>query len=223
MFVKERQLCWNCLSNGHKIKDCASTTKCRIDSCSKTHHTLLYEPSFKPVNLSNPVIPITNPSEENIQNHVLSSAFTNSAFLQIFAVILRSGETCIRTNALLDTNSDATLVRFDIANYLKLDGVTQNLNIANAVLNQKTLHSKLVSFEIYSDSQPDSFTFTNAWVVSNTKSTIQIPSIYPFRYTHLRDIPFPKLHSGDVTSIIGTDFPKLLLNIKKGSILNHLQ
>ena len=154
---------------------------------------------------------------------MLSSAFTNSAFLQIFAVILRSGETCIRTNALLDTNSDAVLVRFDIANYLKLDGVTQNLNIANAVLNQKTLHSKLVSFEIYSDSQPDSFTFTNAWVVSNTKSTIQIPSIYPFRYTHLRDIPFPKLHSGDVTSIIGTDFPKLLLNIKKGSILNHLQ
>ena len=28
----------------------------------------------------------------------------------------------------------------------------------------------------------------------------------------MRDIPIPKLHAGDVTLIIGTDFPKLLLN-----------
>ena len=59
------------------------------------------------------------------------------------------------TSALLETGSDATLVRSGIANYLKLDGVTQNLRIVNAVLNQKPLQSILVSFEIYSDSQPD--------------------------------------------------------------------
>ena len=128
---------------------------------------LLHDPSFKPVNLSNPVNPITNPSKESIQNHVLSSAFTNSSILQIIPVILKSGKTWIRTNALLDTSSAATLVRSDIANYLKLDGVTQNLKIANAVLNQKPLQSKLVSFEIYSDSQPDPFTITNAWLVPN--------------------------------------------------------
>ena len=118
---------------------------------------------------------------------MLSSAFTNSEFLQIIPVILKSGETCIRANALLDTDSDAILVRSNIVNYLKLDGVTQNLKIANAILNQKPLQSKLVSFGIYSDSQPDPFTITNAWVV-------------------------PKLHPGDVTLITGTDFPKLLLN-----------
>ena len=147
-FVKEKQLCWNCLSKGRKIKDCASTIRCRIDSCNKSITLCYMNPCFKPVNLSNPVNPITNPSEENIQNHVLSSAFTDSAFLQIIPVILKSGETCIRTNALLDTGSDATLVRSGIANYLKLDGVTQNLKIANAVLNQKPLQYKLVSFEI---------------------------------------------------------------------------
>ena len=107
---------------------------------------LLHDPSFKPVDLSNPVNPITNPSEENIQNHVLSSAFTNAAFLQIIPVILKSGETCIRTNALLDTGSDDTLVRSDISNYLKLDGITQNLKIANVILNQKPLQSKLAFF-----------------------------------------------------------------------------
>ena len=145
---------------------------------------------------------------------MLYSAFTNSAFLQIIPVVSKSGETCIRTYVLLDTCSDATLVRSDIANYLKLDGVTQNLKIANAVLNQKPLQSKLVSFEIYSDSQPDPFTITNAWVVPNLSVKYQKynPNSIKLSYTHLRDIPIPKLHAGDVTLIIGTDFPKLLLN-----------
>ena len=86
-------------------------------------------------------------------------------FSQTIPVILKSGETCISINALLDTGSDVTIVRSDIENYLKLDGVTQNLKIANAVLNQKPLQSKLVSFEIYSDSLPDPFIIANAWVV----------------------------------------------------------
>ena len=34
-FVKEKQLFWNCLTKGHKIKDCTSTGKCRKDYCSK--------------------------------------------------------------------------------------------------------------------------------------------------------------------------------------------
>ena len=113
-----------------------------------------------------------------------------------------------------DTGSDVTLVRSDIANYLKLDGITQNLKIANAVLNQKRLQSKLVSFEIYSDSQPDPFTITNARVVPNlsVKYRKYNPNSVKLSYTHLRDIPIPKLHPGDVTLIIRTNFPKLLLN-----------
>ena len=84
---------------------------------------LLHDPSFKPVNLSNPVNPITTPSKKNIQNHVLSGAFTNPAFLQIISVILKSGKTCIKTNALLDSGLDATLVTSNFAYYLKLDCV----------------------------------------------------------------------------------------------------
>ena len=84
---------------------------------------LLHDPSFKPVNLSNPVNPITTPSKKNIHNPVLSGAFTNSAFLQIISVILKSGKTCIKTNALLDSGLDATLVTSNFAYYLKLDCV----------------------------------------------------------------------------------------------------
>ena len=145
---------------------------------------------------------------------MLSSAFTNSAFLQIIPVIFKSGETCIRINSLLDTGSDATLVRLDIANYLKLDGVTQKSKIANAILNQKPLQSKLVSFEIYSDSPPDPFTIANAWVVPNlsVKYRKYNPNFIILSYTHLRDIPSSKLHPWDVTLIIVRNFPKFFFN-----------
>ena len=97
---------------------------------------------------------------------------------------------------------------------MKLDGVTQNLKIANAVSNQKPLQTKLVFFEIYSDSQPDPFTITNVWVVPNMSIKYRKYNLNSLKlaYTHLRDIPIPKLHPGDVTLIIGTNFPKLLLN-----------
>ena len=76
------------------------------------------------------------------------------------------------------------------------------------------MQSKLVSFEIYSDSQPDPFTITNAWVDPNlgAKYRKYNPSSIKLSYTHLRDIPIPKLHPRGVTLIFGIDFPKLLLN-----------
>ena len=106
-----------------------------------------------------------------------------------------SGETYIRTIALLDTGSDATLVRSDIANCLKLDAVTQNLKIANAVLNIIPLQSKLVYLEIYSNSQPDPFTVTNAWVVPSLSVKYQKynPNSVKLSYAHLRDIPIPRV------------------------------
>ncbi len=38
--VKENQLCYNCLSRGHKTKDCKSSHRCH--KCLKHHHTSLH-------------------------------------------------------------------------------------------------------------------------------------------------------------------------------------
>ena len=81
-------------------------------------------------------------------------------------------------------------------------------------MNQEPLQSKLLPFEIYSASQPDRFTITNAWVVPylSVKYRKYNPNPVKLSYTHLRDIAIPKLHPEDVTLIIGTDFTKLLLH-----------
>ena len=81
-------------------------------------------------------------------------------------------------------------------------------------MDQKTLQSKLVFFAIFSDSQPDPFTITNAWVVSNLSVRYRNynPNSIKLSYIDLRDIPIPKLNPRDVTLIIETGFRKLLLN-----------
>ena len=77
-------------------------------------------------------------------------------------------------------------------------------------MDQKTLQSKLVFFAIFSDSQPDPFTITNAWVVSNLSVRYRNynPNSIKLSYIDLRDIPIPKLNPRDVTLIIETGFQK---------------
>lgn len=38
--VKQKRLCFNCLSHGHNTRECVSTYKCK--TCGKPHHTLLH-------------------------------------------------------------------------------------------------------------------------------------------------------------------------------------
>ena len=48
VIVEKERFCWNCLAEGHQIKECKSNVKCRITNCGKRHHTLLHE--IKPPN-----------------------------------------------------------------------------------------------------------------------------------------------------------------------------
>ena len=51
---------------------------------------------------------------------------------------------------------------------------------------------------------------TNAWVVPSLSVKYQKynPNSIKLSYAHLTDIPIPRLHPGDVTLTIGTDFRK---------------
>ena len=40
--VKQKKLCFNCLSNTHMINTCKSKRHCQVDNCQKRHHTLLH-------------------------------------------------------------------------------------------------------------------------------------------------------------------------------------
>ena len=69
--AKKHNLCFNCLSRGHSIKDCKCKTRCK--ECQRKHHTLLHDPNFEPKASQN--------SGQEIETHYVESKVTT--YLQI--------------------------------------------------------------------------------------------------------------------------------------------
>lgn len=99
--VELYKLCWNCLSKGHIIKNCNSEVRCRMRGCGKKHHTLIHQPDKSE----------TPPSA---RTHNIKS-ITSKTYLQIVPVTISNGINSLQTNAVLDTGSDSSLIRQDIA------------------------------------------------------------------------------------------------------------
>ena len=51
-FVVTENLCFNCLSKGDVLKNSKSGFSCRINGCSRKHHTLLHDNSRVNINVS---------------------------------------------------------------------------------------------------------------------------------------------------------------------------
>ena len=104
-FVSDNKLCFNCLSKGHQLNDCKSDFRCREDNCNGKHHTLLHQ-ELKAGDLT-------------INNCNINRDIDNTTYLQIIPVTFHNNTNSVRTWALLDTGSDATLISEEIVDKLK--------------------------------------------------------------------------------------------------------
>ena len=105
------------MAKGHILKSCPCKVNCRIPNCNKRHHTSLHESTQ-----------ITTQTNQNIaSNNVNNNNLEKNKFLQIIPIIISNGTKYIKTNALLDTGSDATLLKSEIAKKLRLNGDYKNL------------------------------------------------------------------------------------------------
>ena len=148
-FAVKENLCFDCLSKGHVLKNCKSDFSCRIDGCSKKHHTLLHDESRVNINVSSTV----------------SNA--KVTYLQVLLIYVSNGTRSVKVNALLDSRSDSTLVTKVLADKLKLTGEDQPLTLSNAVCRSTRTMSKLVKFQISSPSHPSKILISNTWAVEN--------------------------------------------------------
>ena len=103
-FVSTNKFCWNCLSKAHFVKQCKSKYRRKFDKCGKLHHSLLHEtepPDKK------------HPQENKSQTLLLlvNSHNKSNCYLKVLPVILSNGSFKVQTNALLDSESNSTLVK----------------------------------------------------------------------------------------------------------------
>ena len=77
--VRQKKLCFNCLSNTHMINTCKSKRHCQVDNCQKRHHTLLHSEKM-PVPSSPDQVDsnINNIIKKNIVSNILANLSCNS-------------------------------------------------------------------------------------------------------------------------------------------------
>ena len=185
-----------------------------MDNWQKRHYTLLHSEEM----------PVPNSPDQinsNI-NNIFEREILPQTYLQIVSVTLTNSSRDIEvyTNALLDTGSDTTLIRKDIADKLKLNGIRRTMNISNAVTNTRKISSQVVNFIITSQTNKcDCFNIDDARVMNKLNiPNSKIDEAVISKYEHLHDISLPKPNKGDITVLIGADHPELLLHqeFKKG-------
>ena len=119
----------------------------------------------------------------------------------------------VETNTLLDTGSDTTFLRSDIATKLQLTGEDRKLNISSAFSQRKNVNSKITTFDIKLDEPTKSFDM-KAWLVK----TLNLPKVQydvnemKSKFSHLADITFPEFKEDEVTLLIGINYMDLLLH-----------
>ena len=189
--IKDKKLCFNCLSNTHLINKSKSKISCKIDGCKKRHHTILHPPNPLPTNP--PATNITTDTDVHSQN-AIDQYRSNRAYLQIVPVKLMNKHIVVETNALLDTGSDTTLLRSDIATKLQLN-------------------SKIVTFDIKLDEPAKSFDIKACVVESFNLPKVQYDvNEMKSKFSHLADITFPEFKEDEVTLLIGANYMDLLLH-----------
>ena len=187
------------MSKGYQLNDCKSDFRCCEDNCNCKHHTLVHR-ELKVGDLT-------------INNCTTDRDIDNMTYLQSIPVTIHNNTSSIRTWALLDTGSDATLISEEITHKLKLKGEIRPISVSNVMSMENTLPSKSVNFSVSSNSHPERINISNASVVKNL--TIQTRKMdtknMVAKYPYLADITIDTQMSSDKSILIGADQPHLHL------------
>ena len=108
---------------------------CQVDNCQKGHHTLLQSEEMSFSKSPDQV-------DRNI-NNIIEKEMLSQIYLQTVPTTLTNSRSDIEvhTNAHLDTGSDTTLIRKDIADKLKLTIIKRAVNVSNAFKNTRKILS----------------------------------------------------------------------------------
>ena len=129
LFVIKENLCFNCLSKKHQVKDCNSDFTCRKSNCKQKHHKHLHDET-------------QNAREEANINHATQITH-NKTFLEVLPITTSNGDLSVSVNALFDSGSDSSLITRNTVDKLKLQGQIKSHAVSNEISTNKTLNKTL--------------------------------------------------------------------------------
>ena len=218
--IKSKNLCFNCFSSSHPVRQCASKYSCR--TCKRRHHSMLHDavtrtdpPSdVTPRNASSSI-----PQETiEVSSHIAQSKQpTVDTVLLSTAIIKVSGPfgNEIVARALLDQGSQVTFITEFLAQSLRLKKSpirTQVIGIGN---NQVKPISKATSIQIKSVDSEDVISEVNALVMKSLTSYAPSLSIKNPDWSHIRGLKLADpgfSNNRRIDLVLGADlYPSILL------------
>lgn len=208
-WLKEKQLCFACLSTGHMSRVCEQRLKCK--ACSQTHPTVLHIKRQPP-----PVEQSKEPTENKLTLQKTcghAGAGVNYCALSILPVKIKAekGNRIIETHAFLEPGSSATFCSEHLMQ--KLNVVGRRTSFLLRTMGQETVVPaySLVGLEVSGVGDhkfyplPEVLTQKKMPVSTENMATSEHLKKYP----HLSKIQIPKLNA-KVDLLIGTNAPQLL-------------
>lgn len=228
-------LCFRCLSGGHRGQACKRSNLCDVDSCPQTHHRDLHYVSKadstkvttpQPTSTSTPHAASTSTStpqaaSTSTQWLISSSAARQSkalrsVALRVLPVYVVGLKGKLLVNAFLDDGSDTSFVRKEIADALGCKSNEEQLSLSTLVENTNVTTSTV---ELGIENLTGN--------LSRNLRVKVLPKICPAvavvdwnrhrkAWAHLQDLEFPKLPgTRSIDILIGSDYPELSLSLEE--------
>ena len=135
--IKEHNLCLNCLSPGHRAKQCKSSHRCR--KCQRCHHTLLHTDSSSLPSESNPT---ANPS---VTSNAAIKLKASPLLMTCRVLVTSPDNTIIEACALLDNASSTSFVSECLVQTLRLPRTHQNIHVLGVAGSSPQIPSQSVA------------------------------------------------------------------------------
>ena len=192
--VFSKRLCFNCLNYGHSSGKCRTKLECA--TCKGKHHTLLHSDKAES----------SKPTEsKDASATTLCARKGNSVYFPIVAVKVHHNNKMLKTWAVLDQCSDASICTTKLLECLGIQGKRKPFTV-NSVTGKKTTQDSVeVELNISSIDDECSIQLENVRSVSKlpvtTSSLASKTDIH--EYQHLNDLSLPVLEHTDVDLLIG--------------------
>ena len=225
-FVRDGNLCLNCLVPGHFVKDCPKKSFCKIQGCTEKHSTFLHNDRDRdqketPANANStesrktePAAPSTQGNNGYVQGGTFQASDGSSVVgLSIVPVKVKAkgqGKNVL-TYAFLDSGSNTSFCTDDLLRKLGVKGEKANLSLTTMQTVNEPIECSLVNLEV-SDLN-DSITVDLPMVYSRPSLPVSTDTIGAQedvnRWPHLNGIKLRSIEA-EIGLLIGSDAPQVL-------------
>ncbi|XP_045028397.1 uncharacterized protein LOC123471281 [Daphnia magna] len=218
LVAKEKGVYFNCLGGKHRSADCRSKPACESTGCRARHHSLLHGAERVFPEKSTPrQFPSSVGGQECFQGPqtlAIAPRLTSDVLLAVVPVRLRAGCRTLDVFALLDTGSQATLLREDAANALGLTGQPRKIRFGTFHGKDPVVETRLVGFSVSLLEGDQSYKVSDAFVVPRLNVGQRKIKDVLASFDYLCDLNFPARDAGEVQILIGMDVQDAHLNIE---------